>query len=413
MRNPRPPAADTRHSSAYAYALWGTLFGLSFPLVATLVDALIRFKSVAIHALVTAQTTSPLQWIIDTAPLFLGLFASIAGSRQDSLQETIRELTRLTTEIVDTGDLTQRTVAVKTGAGRLFAEAFEQMQTKLREIPAGLHDLGQALNAAVSALNCATQEQTALIGRQAGALQETQAIASEIEQSSAGAAQRAIAVLQLAERADEIARSGEGAIEQSLSGLGDIRAQVKQIANKITELGGQTQQIGSITDTVKNLANQSNILALNAAIEAARAGQHGRGFTVVAREVRSLADRSIQATTDVKRLLGDITHAVAETVQITEHGTSRMETGLVQVRASGEHLRALSAIVKDTSDFARQIAAIITQQNAGIAQISSAVNDLSSMMSNTRQGLESTATVALTLTEVSDKITRVISRYRF
>src|SRR5205807_7876883 len=115
--------------------------------------------------------------------------------------------------------------------------------------------------------------------------------------------------------------------------------------HKITQLSERTQQIGGITQTVKDLADQSNMLALNAAIEAVRSGEHGKGFAVVAREIRSLADQSIQATNRVREILEDISGAIRSAVQITEAGKQRMESGLVQMKSSGENLRELSSIV--------------------------------------------------------------------
>ena len=177
-------------------------------------------------------------------------------------------------------------------------------------------------------------------------------------------------MLKVAERADDIGRSGEQAIEQTLGGLTEIRSQVDAIAQKIGELAERTRQIGLITETVKDLADQSNMLALNAAIEAVRSGEHGKGFSVVAREIRSLADQSIQATNRVREILEDITAAIRTAVAITEKGSQKMESSLIQVRTSGENLRELSGIVKENSAAVRQIAAAVNQQNAGITRSS-------------------------------------------
>ena len=103
----------------------------------------------------------------------------------------------------------------------------------------------------------------------------------------------------------------------SLGGLTDIRAQVDEIARKIAQLSERTQQIGGITQTVKDLADQSNMLALNAAIEAVRSGERGKGFAIVAREIRSLADQSIQATNRVREILEDISASIRRAVAIT------------------------------------------------------------------------------------------------
>jgi methyl-accepting chemotaxis protein len=236
--------------------------------------------------------------------------------------------------------------------------------------------------------------------------------AQEIRQTSLLAAQKAESVLNVAERADQLARQGEDAIEKTMAGFNDIRAQVAEIAVKITELGERTQQIGGITQTVKDLADQSNMLALNAAIESVRSGEHGKGFGVVAREIRALADQSIEATTRVRELLADIAGSISAAVRITETGEQRMEAGLEQVRTSGKNLRELSAIVQDNTSAVRQIAAAVNQQNVGINQITQAVNDLSKMMDETVARIGATGEAATTLQIISEQLGSAVKSYR-
>jgi len=154
------------------------------------------------------------------------------------------------------------------------------------------------------------------------------------------------------------------------------------------------------------------MLALNAAIEAVRSGEHGKGFAVVAREIRSLADQSIQATNRVREILDDIGSAIRTTVAITERGSQKIEGGLLQVKASGENLRELSVIVKDNSSAVRQIAAAVSQQNAGIKQIFSAVTDQTRMMDETLKRIETTTHAAVVLRELSLRVSDVVKRYR-
>jgi len=187
---------------------------------------------------------------------------------------------------------------------------------------------------------------------------------------------------------------------------------VDEIAHKITQLSERTQQIGGITQTVKDLADQSNMLALNAAIEAVRSGEHGKGFAVVAREIRSLADQSIQATNRVREILEDISGSIRGAVAITERGSQKIEGGLGQVKQSGENLRQLSNIVKDNSSAVRQIAAAVSQQNAGITQIFSAVTDQTKMMDETMRRLETTTAAADVLKDLSERVSGVVSRFQ-
>jgi methyl-accepting chemotaxis protein len=325
--------------------------------------------------------------------------------------EPLRRLTHVASRVVE-GDLTQQVDVSSSDEIGELATAFQRMMDGLKEAVRALQDSIGLLGEAGQKLSVSTSEQGETITRQATALQETQVTAQEIKQTSLLAAQKAEAVLKLTEKADEVSTSGEQALELTLGGLTDIRAQVDEIAQKIAQLSERTAQIGGITQTVKDLADQSNMLALNAAIEAVRSGEHGKGFAVVAREIRSLADQSIQATNRVREILEDIGGAIRGAVAITAQGSQKIEGGLTQVKASGENLKQLSNIVKDNSSAVRQIAAAVSQQNAGITQIFSAVTDQTRMMDETMRRLETTTAAADVLKNLSQRVSDVVQRFQ-
>ena len=346
---------------------------------------------------------------ITLAALVLAAFVALALVAR--FVAPLRRLTQAAKRIAD-GDLTQAIqVTARDEVGEL-AEAFVQMVEKMKEVLRALQESVQLLTNAGGELSQSTNDQSQTITRQATALQETQVTAQEIKQTSLLAAQKAETVLKLTEKADQVSSEGEAAIEQSLGGLTEIRSQVDEIAQKISQLSERTQQIGGITQTVKDLADQSNMLALNAAIEAVRSGEHGKGFAVVAREIRSLADQSIQATNRVREILEDIGGAIRVAVSITERGSQKIEGGLLQVKQSGENLRELSNIVKDNSSAVRQIAAAVSQQNAGITQIFSAVTDQTKMMDETMRRLETTTAAAGVLKDLSQRVSDVVRGFR-
>ncbi len=324
----------------------------------------------------------------------------------------IEILSAVTERIVREGDLTQKIeIRSQDEVGRL-ASNFSLMVEKLREIPLGLQASVQKLSHALSGLEKAADEQNKSVTAQAASLQETQVTAQEIKQTSQMAAQKATDILRMAEKADEIGRTGEESVELSLKGLMDIRQQVQEIAAKIGDLTDRTRQVGSITDTVKDLADQSNMLALNAAIEAVRSGEHGKGFGLVAREIRRLADQSLQSTGRVKEILDNISEAIDKVVQINESGSARMESGLVQVKNSGENLRALVNVIKENSDSVKQIANAVNQQNIGISQVFIAVKDQNGMMEETVKRLETTTEAVKVLQEVAKSVSDIVGSYK-
>src|SRR5262249_35269748 len=159
-----------------------------------------------------------------------------------------------------------------------------------RELPGELEGSARRLAEAGNSLSSANDEQQRSVVRQASALQQTQVTAQEIKQVLALAAEKAQGVLEVAARAEELGKAGAAAVAQSLAGLGEIRQIADDIRGRIARLEERARLVEDITDSVKHLADQTNMLALNAAIEAVRAGEHGKGFAVVSREVRSLAD---------------------------------------------------------------------------------------------------------------------------
>ncbi len=282
---------------------------------------------------------------------------------------------------------------------------------RLRQLPLSLNDSATRLSGAGRHLRESHGEHQQSLVRQASALHEAQMTSEEIRRTSLMAVERAEAVLQVARRSEVLGQQGEAAVERSLAGLTDIRRVVDGIQDRLVRLAQSTTQIGEITESVKDLADQSHLLAVNAAIEAARSGEQGRGFAVVAREIRGLSDQSIQATRRIRTILQDISNGIRDAAKMGEAGVQTIGTGLDQMRASGDSLRELSRIAQENSAAARQIAAAVTQQDAGFAQIFDAIADLSQLMDATLKRLESTQEATNTLAVVSDEVTRMARQF--
>ena len=326
--------------------------------------------------------------------------------------QPIRALHQTVTKILQDKDLTQPVPVGSPDEIGELAQAFAEMMKRLREMLHRLRMAAFAFSSAAQALHTATDDQKVAFTRQAFTLEEANTTAREIKQTSQLAAKKAGAMLEAAERAGEVGKQGETSLAATLGGLGEIRGQVTTIAAQIGKLAERTQQIGTITRTVKDLADQSNMLALNAAIEAVRSGEHGKGFSIVAREIRNLADQSIRATERVKEILDDTARAIRAAAQTTDKGTERMEQELVQVKGSGETLRQLSGILQESGEVVRQIAAAVQQQDAGFAQIFIAIADLSTLMDESLQRLTTTEEAARLVRETSEEVSQVASAYR-
>jgi methyl-accepting chemotaxis protein len=292
-----------------------------------------------------------------------------------------------------------------------LAEGMNAVLARLRQLPLTLQASAARLGEAGGHLRAANDAQQQSLSKQSAALHQAQVTSEEIRRTSSMAADRAEAVLQVARRAEALGLQGEAAVEKSVAGLADIRGAVDGIQQRLDKLARSASLIGDITETVKDLAAQSHLLAVNAAIEAARSGEQGKGFAVVAREVRALADQSLQSTRRIRDVLQDVSVGIQDAARMGEQGVRTIGTGLDQMRASGDSLRALSLMSQENSAAARQIAAAVTQQNAGISQISIAVSDLSQIMDETMKRLESTQEATSTLAQVSGEVGRMARQF--
>ncbi len=299
----------------------------------------------------------------------------------------------------------------KDEVGRL-AGAFAEMLVFMRGATTKLHSSAEVLTHHVTELSSASSRQNHVINRQALALQQTQSTARDIQQTSRIAAERAREVLVVAQQADEAGRSGAEAIEQTLQVFNQIRARVENISERILKLDESMRQIGGITDTVKDLADQTNILALNAGIEAARSGDHGRGFTVVAREMRNLATQSLEATGQVQKILAGVDQAMQGAVGMTREGVKGISEGLVQMKGSGESLREVSELLRQASGAVREIATAVEQQNAGFQQVFTSVTEFSELMDQSLDSIHTTNSVVDSISSVSGTVAEVAGRYQ-
>jgi methyl-accepting chemotaxis protein len=191
-----------------------------------------------------------------------------------------------------------------------------------------------------------------------------------------------------------------------------IRLQMEAIAASMMKLAEQSQAIGQIIATVEDLAAQSNLLAVNAAIEAAKAGEHGKGFGVVAQEVKSLAEQSRQATNQVRAILGDIQKATSAAVIATEEGGKAVEAGTQQTEIAGGSIQALSVSVNEAAQTATQIAASSQQQLVGMDQLAGAMENIRQTSTQNVASAKQLETAAGNLNRLGQRLKQMVERYK-
>jgi methyl-accepting chemotaxis protein len=295
--------------------------------------------------------------------------------------------------------------------GRLAA-ALRLVSARTREVVARLVSASGLLASSATELFDSSSRQAKSAGKQAESVSEMGATVAELREIFSQATSKAESVIELARRSEESSTGGAQAVKESIDGMGQIRTHVTAIAQTIQGLVQHTDQIDAIIDVVTDLAEQSNVLALNAGIEAARAGEHGRGFAVVAREVSRLAERSKEATAQVRTILQDIKQAGREAVRVSEDGSRRAETGLVVANAAGDAIKRLGEAIAASSAAAMQIAASTRQQSVGIEQIWQATKELDRIATETASGIQQLEEAAGNLKALSGGFTEIVGQYR-
>ena len=245
-----------------------------------------------------------------------------------------------------------------------------------RSINRPLQETAIVLAASSAQILAATTEQAAGTNESMAAVTETVATVDEVAQTATQSAQRARTVADAAQRAAEGGRAGRRAVDESVVAMRLVQTQVETMARGIVALAEQAQAIGEITTAVSEIAEQTKLLALNAAVESTRAGEHGRGFALVAAEIKALAGEAKESTNQVRRLLGEIQRATSAAVMATEQGTKQTAAAVRQVGQAGEIIGQLSDVIEESAQAAAQIVASAGQQALGMDQIRQAIANI-------------------------------------
>ncbi len=244
----------------------------------------------------------------------------------------------------------------------------------------------------------------------ASAISETSASMSEVRQTSHLAAKMAKTVTETAQSAAQISAKGKEAVEQTIDGMNLVKEQMETIDETVVQLSEQSQAIGEIAATVNDIAEQVNMLSVNAGIEAAKAGEYGKGFGVVAQEVKSLALQAKQASAQTRTILMDVQKTINSTVLGTEQVMKTVDIGVKQSQLSREAIRSLAESIVETASAAEQILSTSEEQLAGIDQVAIAFDSIKQAMMQNVIGTQQAETAAKNLSILGQNIIEQINQ---
>ncbi len=310
------------------------------------------------------------------------------------------------------GDLTQ--VLRHDGHDELaeLVTGFNDFIGKLRSAMRATIDSVNQLQATTSRLSHSSRTASDQINAQGRAIDQTTTALSEMFMTVKHVAEHAAEASHAATTADGEARNGSAVVNRTIAAINDLAGEVETTARTISQLESYTNNVGSILATIRGIAEQTNLLALNAAIEAARAGEQGRGFAVVADEVRTLASRTQQSTHEIQKVLEELQHAAKGAVQAMGRGTDMASHSVEQSDSAGNSLRAITDRVSAITVVNSQIATATEEQAQTSQLIQGYVQEIHQMAQDAISATSELDNVSQALQQVTDNLNRITGQFR-
>ena len=287
----------------------------------------------------------------------------------------------------------------------LASSSLRDVMSLVTEATSRVSSAAEELSASARQSTTGAEDQTARTDAIASAMEELSATITSVSTNLNDAAN-------ISKQAMDTALEGGEVATNAIDGMKSIDETVKEAANIIATLGDRSQQIGEVINVINDIADQTNLLALNAAIEAARAGEHGRGFAVVADEVRKLAERTTKATKEIGHTIEEIQVKTGEAVTSMNRGTIEVSKGLEQIDKTGNALQQILNMVKKLSDRVSEVAVAAEEQAATTADMTNNTANVSRVAREMANGAEQTSAAAVDLTKLATDLSATVKQFK-
>ncbi|GFO63207.1 methyl-accepting chemotaxis protein [Geomonas paludis] len=328
-----------------------------------------------------------------------------------SITAPVAELIAVNDRLADNDLTVTITLSGNDELGHL-ADSARKVVGNLREMLGRVSENSSEIASASQQLK-ATAEQIATGAEELASQTGSVAVASEEMAATSGdIAQNCVRAAEASRQSSESAAQGGHVVQETIAGMVRIAERVKDSAATVESLGARSEQIGDIIATIEDIADQTNLLALNAAIEAARAGEQGRGFAVVADEVRALAERTTRATKEIGNMIKAIQDETKAAVSAMEEGVVEVEKGTQSSQQSGEALQMILQQIGEVTMQVNQIATAAEEQTATTSEITMNVQQVTDVVQHTARGANETAAAASQLAHSAQSLESLVRQFR-
>ncbi|MDB6443226.1 methyl-accepting chemotaxis protein [Pseudomonas sp. 21TX0197] len=350
-----------------------------------------------------------LQLVSTLLALLVGIIAAVVITRQITrpLSETLTVVERIAN-----GDLSHTIVVTRRDELGVLQQGIARMGVTLRDLISGIRDGVTQIASAAEQLSAVTEQTSAGVNNQkvetdqvATAMHEMTATVQEVARNAEEASQAAAA-------ADGEARAGDQVVNEAIAQIERLASEVVRSTDAMTMLQQESDKIGSVMDVIKSVAEQTNLLALNAAIEAARAGEAGRGFAVVADEVRGLAQRTQKSTEEIEGLVAGLQNGTQQVAAVMNNSRSLTDSSVALTRKAGASLENITRTVSNIQSMNQQIAAAAEQQSAVAEEISRSIINVRDVSEQTAAASEETAASSVELARLGNQLQMMVSHFR-
>lgn len=312
---------------------------------------------------------------------------------------------------ISRGDLTNKVDLHSDDEIGEIAKHFNESVDRLYDTVTQVAKSSNLVSEAANMLDQATEQMAAGVEQAASQVNSVATASEEMSTTSSEIAQNCTVAAKSSEKANNAVVTGESIIQETVMVMNRINLRVKESSEIIKQLGARSDQIGEVVGLINDIADQTNLLALNAAIEAARAGEHGRGFAVVADEVRKLAERTTEATKEIGDTIAAMQSETKRAVNSMHEGVREVETGTAETGKSGEALKDILKQINTVAAEINQIAVASEQQTATTNEIASNIQQISEVMSDTAKTIQENANAASQLSNLSKELQKVVRRF--